>query len=385
MLNFTYYNPVRIHFGKGQISKVAAEISTNSRVLVVYGGGSIKKNGVYDQVIKALAKHTIFEFSGIEANPQYQTCIKAVNVIKQQNIDFVLAVGGGSVIDAVKFIVAAAKYEGQNPWDILDKGAEIKEAIPFGTVLTLPATGSEMNCGSVISRAEIQSKRAFGSDKVYPQFSILDPETTYTLPPRQVANGVIDAFVHVMEQYLTYPVDAKVQDRLAEGILLTLIEEGQKVLKQPDNYDVRANIMWAAAMALNGLIRSGMPQDWATHMIGHELTALYGLDHAQTLAIVLPSIMSYKSDKKKEKLLQYADRVWNINTGSDEEIIAKAITKTREFFETMGNPTHISGYEIANFKVDAVIDNLQRHHMLTLGEHQDIALTDSRKIIEACI
>ena len=382
MENFIYYNPTRIYFGEGEIAQLKNAITKEAKVLLAYGGGSIKKNGVYDQVINALSGYDVVEFSGIEANPEYETCMKAVELIKQERIDFVLAVGGGSVIDAVKFIAAAVKFEGE-PWDILAKQAKVEKALPFGTVLTLPATGSEMNSGSVISRRQLNKKLAFVNEKVFPVFSILDPKTTYTLPARQVANGVVDAFVHVMEQYLTYPQNAPLQDRFAEGILQTLIEEGEKVLNNPDDYSVRANIMWAATLALNTLISKGVKTDWATHMIGHELTAIYGLDHAQTLAIILPSIMTYKKDKKGQKLIQYAQRVWKANASlSDEHKISFAIDKTRAFFELMGNPTKISAYELSQDKFTEILENLKQNGMTKLGEHQDITLDDSKKILQ---
>ena len=385
MNNFSLYNPVKIHFGEGQIKQLSTEIPKDAKVLISYGGGSIKANAVYQQVIDALQGHAYIEFSGIEPNPEYETCMKAVALIKKEKIDFVLAVGGGSIIDATKFIVAAVDYEGKDPWDILAKGAEVTSAIPYGTVLTLPATGSEMNAGSVISRREFGDKLAFDSPHVFPKFSILDPVTTYTLPIRQVTNGIVDAFVHVLEQYLTYPANAPIQDRFAEGILLTLIEEGPKALENPKDYDARANIMWCATMALNGLINQGVPQDWATHMIGHELTAMYGLDHAQTLAIVLPNIINYKRDKKEAKLLQYAERVWNITKGNTNERIDAAIEKTRAFFEAMGAKTKLSGYDVDTSKLPDIVSALERHNMVALGEHKDIAISDSKKILEMCI
>ena len=290
MQNFTFHNPTRIVFGEHQISQLTKLVPADARILFTYGGGSIKKNGVYDQVVEALKDRPLFEFGGIEPNPRYETLMRAAATVKENHLDFLLAVGGGSVIDGTKFIAAAVEFDGE-PWDILAKHAPVTSALPLGCVLTLPATGTESNGNSVITRASTQEKLSFGSPLVYPQFAVLDPTTTYSLPPRQMANGVVDAFVHIMEQYLTFPVDAKVQDRFAEGLLLTLIEEGPRSLKEPTNYTVRANVMWAATMALNGLIGVGVPQDWATHMIGHEITALHGLDHAQTLAIVLPAVM----------------------------------------------------------------------------------------------
>ncbi|MGQ4005219.1 iron-containing alcohol dehydrogenase [Francisellaceae bacterium CB300] len=381
MQNFEYYNPVKIFFGEGEISRLSQAIAKDKKILMLYGGGSIKKNDVYDQVVKVLANHKVLEFSGIEPNPEYETCLKAVEFIKVNDIDFVLAVGGGSVIDATKFIVAAAKFEGE-PWDILAKGATINDALDFGTVLTIPATGSEMNAGSVISRREFDKKLAFMNEKVFPKFSVLDPTVTYTLPARQVANGVVDAFVHVMEQYLTYPQNAPLQDRFAEGILQTLVEEGVKVIEK-DDYNVRANIMWSATLALNSLISRGITMDWSTHMIGHELTTFYGLDHAQTLAIILPSMMSFKRDKKGDKIAQYAERVWGVSSSlSKDEKIDIAINKTIEFFEKVGNPTKLSTYNFGSENFDKVIASLQANGMTALGEHGDISLDDVRKILE---
>ncbi len=381
MQNFTFSNPTKIVFGEGQIKELANLVPADARVLVTYGGGSIKKNGVYDQVAKALEGKTWFEFGGIEPNPHYETLMQAVALVKEKQIDFLLPVGGGSVIDGTKLIAAAVNFDGE-PWDILAKHAPINSALPLGCVLTLPATGTESNGNSVITKAATQEKLAFGSPLVYPQFAILDPTTTYSLPPRQIANGVVDAFVHIMEQYLTYPVDAKVQDRFAEGLLMTLIEEGPKALKEPQNYAVRANVMWAATMALNGLIGVGVPQDWATHMIGHELTAMYGLDHAQTLAVVLPAVMQHQRQPKRAKLLQFGRRVWGLNMGDEEATIDATIAATRNFFEQMGTPTHLSGYGVGRDSIPRLVDMLVKHNLLQLGEHGDITPEDSRQILE---
>lgn len=384
MLNFSYQNPTRIIFGKGQISKLAGVIPAGSKVLLLYGGGSIKRNGVYQQVTDALKDHQWLEFSGIEANPSYETLMKAVALVKQENITFLLPVGGGSVIDGAKFIAAAALFDGE-PWDILEKKARFKTALPLGCVLTLPATGSESNGNSVVTRYETQAKLSFASSLVYPQFAILDPVTTYSLPARQIANGVVDAFVHTIEQYLTYPVNAPVQDRFAEGLLLTLIEEGPKALAEPENYDVRANIMWTATLALNGLIGQGVPQDWATHAIGHEITAVYGLDHAQTLAIVLPALMQQQRSQKREKLLQYGRRVWQLSHQDEERLIDEAISHTRQFFEQMGVPTRLADYGIAADAVDKLTAKLEQHQMLKLGEHGDITPDVSRQILQRAV
>lgn len=381
MQNFTFYNPTRIVFGENQISQLASLVPADARILFTYGGGSIKKNGVYDQVIAALKDRPLFEFGGIEPNPQYETLMGAAATVKENHIDFLLAVGGGSVIDGTKFIAAAVNFDGE-PWDILAKHAPIKSALPLGCVLTLPATGTESNGNSVVTRASTKEKLSFGSPLVYPQFAILDPTTTYSLPPRQMANGVVDAFVHIMEQYLTFPVDAKVQDRFAEGLLLTLIEEGPRSLQEPTNYAVRANVMWAATMALNGLIGVGVPQDWATHMIGHEITALHGLDHAQTLAIVLPAVMQHQRQQKRGKLLQYGRRIWNLQHSDEDQLIDAAIEATRHFFEQMGTPTRLRDYAIETSAIDAIVEQLQKHNLIQLGEHGDITPDASRRILE---
>ncbi|MFZ1326343.1 MAG: iron-containing alcohol dehydrogenase [Candidatus Contendobacter sp.] len=384
MLNFSFYNPTKILFGAGQIAAVAKEIPQDQRILLTYGGGSIKQNGVYDQVMAALAGRTVFEFAGIEPNPTYETLMQAVALARREQVDFLLAVGGGSVIDGTKFIAAAVPFAGE-PWDILVKRGRIERALPLGTVLTLPATGSEMNSGAVVTRRATDDKLAFMHPLVYPCFSVLDPATTFTLPPRQIGNGVVDAYTHIMEQYLTYPVNAPIQDRFAEGLLLTLIEEGPKALATPDAYAVRANIMWCTTLALNGLIGAGVPGDWATHMIGHEITALYGLDHAQTLAIVLPSVMAAKRDQKRAKLLQYAARVWAVHDGGEDERIDVAIAKTRAFFERMGVRTYLSDYGIGGDAVPALVAQLERHQLTRLGEHGDIDLLASRTILERSV
>ncbi|MFT5294546.1 MAG: NADP-dependent alcohol dehydrogenase [Colwellia sp.] len=387
MLNFNFQNPTQIHFGEGQIKVVSKEIPLNARVLVVYGGGSIKSNGVYQQVIDALSEHTWFEFSGIEPNPTYNTLMKAQDIIKTEEIDYLLAVGGGSVVDGAKFIAAAALYEGDgdnesnDPWDILAKNKAVKQALPIGAVLTLPATGSESNGNSVVTRDG--NKLPFSSALVRPLFAVLDPSVTFSLSDRQIGNGVVDAFIHTIEQYLTYSVNGKVQDRFSEGLLQTLIEEGPKALSAAtkDDVEVRANIMWSATMALNGLIGAGVPQDWSTHMIGHELTGAFGIDHARTLSIVLPAVMKVRREQKREKLLQYASRVWQINDGEDNARIDQAIRLTEEFFERMKVPTRLSHVDLGSSDIDLLIERLKLHGMTALGEQSDITLEISREIL----
>ncbi|MBL4830345.1 MAG: iron-containing alcohol dehydrogenase [Aliivibrio sp.] len=383
MNNFTFHNTTRIHFGEDQIKEIANDIPKDKKVLVTYGGGSIKSNGVYDQVVSALNDHNWAEFSGIEPNPQYDTLMKAVEMIKAEGFDYLLAVGGGSVVDGTKFIAAAACFEGSDPWDILTKQTPISSAIPLGCVLTLPATGSESNGGAVITR--INDKLAFGSSLVRPEFAVLDPKTTLSLSPRQSSNGVVDAFVHVMEQYLTYPVNGKVQDRFAEGLLLNLIEEGPKVLATPDDLEVRANIMWTATQALNGLIGVGVPQDWATHMIGHELTGNFGVDHARSLSIVLPAVMQKHRSEKEAKLLQYGERIFGITEGSTEQRIDAAIAKTIAFFKSMDVPTTLTDAGLDQASIETLLTSLEAHGMTKLGEHGQIGIAQSRAILEAAL
>lgn len=385
MDNFTYYNPVRIHFGRGEIAKISREIAKDQKVMILYGGGSIKKNGVLDQVKAALNGVSYVEFGGIEANPHYETLIRAVEMVKKEDVDFLLAVGGGSVIDGTKFVAAAARYPGDN-WDIIEsKGTVVKEAVPFGCVLTIAATGSEMNNGSSLTRASTNDKVLFISNHVFPRFSILDPETTYSLPANQTGNGVVDAFAHVIEEYLTYPVNAKVQDGLAEGLLRALIEEGPKALENPEDYDARANIMWAATTALNGHLKTGIPGDFAAHMIGMQLSGLYGLDHAVTLSILMPALWKYKKADKLEKLVMYAKNVWDIRDGSDETKADLAIEKTTCFFEAMGLKTRLSDYGLGADIIPEVIGKLDSHGLTALGERGDITLDDSAAILKLAL
>lgn len=373
MFNFEYQNPTKILFGKGQIQSIAKQVPAGSKVMLTYGGGSILANGVHAQVLAALSACTVIEFGGIEPNPEYATLMRAVEIARAENVDLLLAVGGGSVLDGTKFIAAAIPFSG-DPWDILANGAKVKSATPLASVLTLPATGSESNSFAVVSRRELDLKLAFSSSKVFPKFAVLDPETTFSLPPRQVANGVVDAFVHTMEQYMTFPVNAELNDRFAESILQTLVEVGPKTLANPTDYNARATMVWSATLALNGLIGCGVPQDWATHMIGHELTALYGIDHARTLAAVLPHLLRVQAAQKREKLLQFADRVWGVREGSEDERIEAGIAKMESFFETMGLPTRLARYD--NVQPDTptkVAARLEGRGVVKLGERGDIA------------
>ena len=385
MLNFELYNPTNLIFGKGQIEKIATLIPAEAKILIAYGGGSIFKNGIYDQVKAALPDRNIVEFGGIEPNPHYETLMKAVAVIKEQNIDFILAVGGGSVIDGVKFISAAVHFDG-NPIDILQKRLLIKDlskVVPFGTVLTIPATGSEMNSGSVVTIETTQEKLAFGGSALFPKFSICDPTVIVSLPKRQLQNGVVDAYTHVLEQYLTYPHEGYLQDRISESILQTLIEIGPKVVENPTDYALASNFMWSCTMALNGLIQKGVPSDWATHMIGHELTALYGIDHARTLAIIGPNLYKVMFETKKAKLAQYGQRIFNL-TGSEDQIAKEAINKTVAFFHTMGMQTQLSDYTKDFEKTaDFIAKRFEERGWKGLGEKQNITPEKVREIVTA--
>ena len=384
MINFELYNPTNLIFGKGQIEKLSTLVPQGAKILLAYGGGSIFKNGIHEQVINNLKGFEIVEFGGIEPNPHFETLMKAVAVIKEQNIDFILAVGGGSVIDGVKFISAAVHFDG-NPMEILQKRILIKDlskVVPFGTVLTLPATGSEMNSGAVVTIEATQEKLAFGGSALFPKFSICDPTVIESLPKRQLQNGVIDAYTHVLEQYLTYPHEGYLQDRIAESILQTLIQIGPGVVENPKDYALASNFMWSCTMALNGLIQKGVPQDWATHMIGHELTALYGIDHARTLAVVGPNLYRVMFETKKQKLAQYGKRIFNL-TGTEDEIAHEAINKTVVFFHAMGMQTKLSDY-INDFDktADFIVNRFEKRGWLGLGEKQNITLEKVKSIVE---
>lgn len=385
MQNFEYHNPVRIVFGKDTIAKLKDLLDPSEKILLLYGGGSIKKNGVYDQVMAALKGRDVRAFGGIEANPRYETCMQAVDVVRRDEVDFILAVGGGSVLDAAKFIAAAARYKGDDSWDILTSGGSVvKTAVPLGSVMTLPATGSEMNFFSVISRQSTDEKLAFGHPSVYPVFSILDPQTTYSLPPKQLRNGLVDAFAHVMEQYATFDVDSPLQDRQAEAVVRTLIEIASDVLNNTDDYNSRANFMWAATHALNGILNCGVVQDWTTHSVGHELTAFFGLDHAETLAIVMPALWQHQFDYKKGKLAQLARRVWHETKGDTDSQARAAIAHTVAFFHSVGMPTRLVDYGIFEKDIEKVVERFRKRGDI-LGEHKNIAADQISEILRLCL
>jgi NADP-dependent alcohol dehydrogenase len=382
MKNFEFYNPVKIYFGNDQIQKISSELDKYQKIMLVYGKGSIKSNGIYDKIMTALNGKQIVEFSGVEPNPTYETLMRAVELAKKENVDFLLAAGGGSVIDGTKFIAAAIKYNQGDPWDILTKYTKISDAVKLGTILTLPATGSEMNSGAVITRKSCNEKLAFGSPLLFPVFSVLDPESMYSLPDIQISNGIVDAFVHITEQYITYPSDGAVQDAWASSLLKVLISEGPKVLSNRNDYNANANLMWAATMALNGLLSAGVPSDWSTHMIGHEITALYGVDHAQTLAIVLPAVLTIMKEEKADKLLHFAQNVWGIYGEDRDDVIAAAITRTEEFFISLGIKVKLSDYNIPIEGIDLICKKLSDKKYTKLGENKNISPEVVKQILE---
>jgi NADP-dependent alcohol dehydrogenase len=383
MNNFEFKNPTKVLFGKGKIENLATEIPKNAKILMLYGGGSIKKNGIFNQVKAALSNHEVVEFGGIPANPEYSILMEALEVIKNEKIDFLLAVGGGSVIDGTKFLAAAALYNGKSPWELLTNNSPITNSMPFAAVLTLPATGSEMNSGAVITRMETKEKLAMGGPGLFPAFSILDPEVIQSIPQRQLTNGIADAFTHVLEQYMTYPTGALLQDRFAESILQTLVEIAPTVLKDPTDYKAASNFMWSCTMALNGLIQQGVPGDWAVHAMGHELTALYGIDHARTLAILAANHYRYNLESKKEKLAQYAERIWNIEEGTIEEKAKAGIEKTEVFFHSLGINTKLSQYVDNYFETGSIVEKrFTDRGWIGIGEHRTLTPSDVKKIIE---
>ena len=383
MNNFEFYNPVRIVFGKKTIPTVGKFIPKGKKIMLLYGGGSIKKKGVYDQGLRGPKGREFVEFSGGEPNPLYETCLRAIEKIRTEKIEFLLSVGGGSVLDATKFIAAAACYEG-DPWGILTTGGiRIKKALLLGDVITLPATGSEMNCGSVISRKETQEKLPFSHPLVYPLFSILDPETTYSLPKKQLRNGLVDAFVHVLEQYATYSVNTPLQDRQAEAVLRTLIDIAPDVIQKQD-YDSRASFMWAAACALNGSLCCGVVEDWTTHSIGHELTAFFGLDHAESLAVVMPALWQHQFENKKDKLAQLARRVWHITSGDRDFQARTALEKSVEFFHSIDMPTRLGDYKITQADTQKIVDRFAKRGSI-MGERQNISAPQVEEILKLCL
>ncbi len=380
MYNFKFQNPTKLIFGKGMIAELAKEIPLDRNILITFGGGSVRNNGVYDQVKNALANHRTEEFWGIEPNPKYETLMQAVKLGREKKIDFILAVGGGSVVDGSKFIAAAIPYEGDEPWDLVSKHVRVTATVPLATVITLPATGSEMNCGAVISRKSTMEKLVLSTPLNFPKFSILDPEVTFSLPRTQIAAGLIDTFIHTMEQYLTFPVDAKLMDRWAEGILQTVIETAPRAMDVRPDYDTMANYMLTATMALNDFIAMGVPQDWATHMIGHEITAFTEITHGYTLAIVFPQLLRVMKDEKRDKILQYGARVWGITVGSVDERIDAIIDRTEMFFRSLGVKTKLSDYGVCEDIIAKIVTRFELRGTV-LGENKTITPEKVEKIL----
>ena len=381
-MKFSYVNATQIQFGQQQILSIPSLISKDKKILVIYGGGSIKNNGVYKQVFDALADYNWIEFSGVEPNPTAETLNKAVTIAKENNIDFILAVGGGSVIDGAKYVAAAARYSGEG-WDILTNKHTITDAIPIGAVLTLPATGSESNQASVITMASTKDKLAFLSPFVQPKFAIMDPDVMKSLPDRQIINGIVDSWVHICEQYITYPCNAMVQDGYAE-VLLKNLRFLSKNINNHNTDNWRSNLMWTANQALNGLIGAGVPQDWATHMLGHELTALFGVDHARSLAIIQPSLLRNQIENKQNKLSQMGRNVFSLAEGAD--LALRTIDAIESFYRSLGVETQLTGYSGTKEEaIETIIAKLEKHHMTTLGENQNITLNDCRQILNNAI
>lgn len=381
MYNFTFCNPVKLIFGRGTIAQLAKEIPLDKKIMITFGGGSVRRNGVYEQVTKALAAHNCIEFWGIEPNPKIETLRKAIEKCREEKVDFLLAVGGGSVLDGTKLIAAAVNYQG-DAWELVLKGHHFESVLPFAAVMTLPATGSEMNNGAVISSVEKTEKFAFYTN--YPQFSILDPETTYSLPPYQIACGIADTFVHVIEQYLTETGVSPLMDRWAEGIMQTLVEVAPKVRADQHNYDNMSTYMLSATMALNGFIAMGVKQDWATHMIGHELTALHGLTHGHTLVIVLPALMDVMREQKGDKILQLGERVFGIKEADRNTGIDRTIRATEEFFRSLGLTTRLSEEKIGRETIDEIARRFEQRGT-KLGEKENITAEVARRILERAL
>ncbi len=377
MNNFYSYNPTKIIFGTGMIPNIAREIPADSRVMIVYGGGSVKENGVLDQVKEALAGYATEEFSGIEPNPEYGACISMIEKIREFNADFLLAVGGGSVIDATKF-AALGYYADGDPWDFVEGSKPVPgKALPFGCIQTYPASGSEMNNACVISRRETGQKEVVASLATYPRFSVLDPSIPLTLSPKQLAHGIVDIFIHVLEQYVTYPCNAYVQERQAEALLLAIKDVALRVIANPADYQLMSNLMWSAPHAVNGVLSRGVPVDWSTHEIGHMLTACYGITHAESIALVLPGVWRDQFENKKEKLAQYGRRVWGLD-GGEVEVANGAIAATEAFFHSMDVPTTLTAHGLdAEEAAETISRKFKERGKGAIGERNEI---DSERI-----
>ena len=381
MNNFSFCNPTKILFGRGMIARLAREIPADKKIMITFGGGSVRRNGVYEQVTAALAGRDYIEFWGIEPNPKVETLRRAVEQCRAEGVEFLLAVGGGSVLDGTKLIASAVYYDG-DAWELTLTGRAKGRVLPFASVMTLPATGSEMNNGAVISNAATAEKYAFYTN--YPQFSILDPEATFSLPPYQIACGIADTFVHVIEQYLTEVGVSPLMDRWSEGIMQTLIEIAPRVRENQHDYDAMATYMLSATMGLNGFVAMGVKQDWATHMIGHELTALHGLTHGHTLVIVLPALMSVMREQKGAKICQLGERVFGICEGDANSRIDRTIEAVEAIFRSLGLSTRLSEEGIGEQTI-AEIERRFTERGVGFGERGNVDGALARKILERAL
>lgn len=384
---FQFHNPTRIVFGRGSVEQLGALAKPfGQTVLLVYGSGSIKRSGLYESVLAQLQSigARVSELPGIEPNPRLATVKKGIEIARANRVDLILAVGGGSVIDAAKAIAVGVPYEG-DVWDFCMRKAVIREALPLGTVLTLAATGSEMNGNSVITNWETQQKRSFGCAHAYPKFSILDPSLTFSVPHNQTVNGSVDIMSHVFEQYFSLTENTPLQERFCESILQTVIENVPIALAEPDHYDARANLMWAGTMALNGVISVGVAQDWASHAIEHEISAIYDIPHGAGLAIVFPNWMKYVHRQRLDRFVQFATRVWGIDPAgkSAEETALAGIDATRSFFTRIGAPASLADFQIGSDRLDRMADEAVRFG--PIGSFRKLNREDVRAILEMCL
>ncbi|BDH62697.1 putative NADH-dependent butanol dehydrogenase 1 [Lysinibacillus sp. PLM2] len=384
MNNFSFYNPVRLHFGKGQINQLEVELPQyGDKILVVYGGGSIKRNGLYDEVMKVLEKLNmkVFELSGVEPNPRVETVRKGVEICKAEDVDFVLAVGGGSVIDCSKLIVAGAKVD-EDPWNIVLKKTQVTDALPLGTILTIAATGSEMNSGSVISNEETLEKYGWGSPHVFPKFSILDPTYTFTLPRNQTVYGIVDMMSHVFEQYFHNATNTPITDEMCEGVLRTVIETAPKLVNDLENYELRETILLAGTIALNGFLALGSRGDWATHNIEHAVSAVYDIPHGGGLAIIFPNWMKHNIHVNPERFARLAIKAFGVSAEGKtaEEIALEGIERLREFWVSIGAPSRLADYEIDDSQMDTLVEKAMVNG--PFGNFSLLQANDVRKILE---
>jgi len=384
MNDFQFYNPVKVNFGKDSLELLPEMLQPYKNILLLYSENVIKDIGLYDRLMTHLDGKNILEYNGIKANPAYEDCMECVEMIRQNPVDLILAVGGGSVIDGGKFISAAAPFKGDDPWDMLAKEEPIQDTVPLFAILTLAATGSEMNCNSIVSRNSTKEKLAFSNPKLYPVASFLDPTITFTLPPRQTANGIIDSFVHVLEQYLAVNEDTDLQDGLQEGLMKTIIKHAAVVKEDPKNYASRSALMWSASMAMNYIITAGTNGDWAAHMVGHELTSLYGIDHGMSVGIVMPALLDVMEEQKHQRLVLFAKNVWGLENDSEDELVSGAIQRLKDFIENVaGIELKLSNFNVADDAAEVIAKRFTDRGWV-LGEQQNIDSETVLKIMDLC-